>query len=56
MERSGPGENTIACEEAYGADLILTGRRGLGNMGSPALGSTSQRVNHLAKCACLSIV
>ncbi|MEQ3711616.1 MAG: universal stress protein [Tateyamaria sp.] len=39
-----------------GADLIVTGRRGLGSIGSLVQGSTTQRVNHLAKCACLSVV
>lgn len=38
------------------ADLIITGRRGLGGVSSLVLGSTTQRINHLAKCACLSIV
>ena len=39
-----------------GADLIVTGRRGLSGISSLLLGSTTQRVNHLAKCACLSVV
>jgi nucleotide-binding universal stress UspA family protein len=56
LERGDPGDHIIACAEECGADLIVTGRRGLGNVGSLILGSTSQRVNHLAKCACLSIV
>jgi nucleotide-binding universal stress UspA family protein len=38
------------------ADLIITGRRGLSGLSSLVLGSTTQRINHLAKCACLSIV
>ena len=38
------------------ADLIVTGRRGLGGISSVVLGSTTQRINHLAKCACLSVV
>ena len=38
------------------ADLIVTGRRGLGGIASVVLGSTTQRINHLAKCACLSTV
>ncbi|MEL6807961.1 MAG: universal stress protein [Pseudomonadota bacterium] len=39
-----------------GADLIVTGRRGLGSVGALVQGSTTQRVNHLAQCACLSVV
>lgn len=38
------------------ADLIITGRRGLSAVSSMVLGSTTQRINHLAKCACLSMV
>jgi nucleotide-binding universal stress UspA family protein len=38
------------------ADLIVTGRRGLSAISSVVLGSTTQRINHLAKCACLSVV
>lgn len=38
------------------ADLIITGRRGLGGLSSLLLGSTTQQINHMAKCACLSMV
>ncbi|KIN62682.1 UspA domain protein [Sulfitobacter noctilucicola] len=38
------------------ADLIISGRRGLSGISSLVLGSTTQRINHLAKCACLSVV
>lgn len=55
-ERGNTADNIIACADQCGADLIVTGRRGLGNLGSLVLGSTTQRVNHLAKCACLSVV
>jgi len=41
--------------ETIDADLIVTGRRGLSRVASLILGSTTQRVNHLAKCACLSV-
>lgn len=56
LEHGDPADHIIACAQESGADLIVTGRRGLGNVGSLFLGSTSQRVNHLAKCACLSVV
>lgn len=56
VEHGDPADHIIACAEECGADLIVTGRRGLGNLGALFMGSTSQRVNHLAKCACLSIV
>ncbi len=38
------------------ADLVISGRRGLSSLSSLVLGSTTQGINHLAKCACLSIV
>ena len=37
------------------ADLIVTARRGLGSITGLVLGSTSQRISHLAKCAYLSV-
>lgn len=54
-KRGNPADEIIACAESSGADLIVTGRRGLGGIGALVQGSTSQRVNHLAKCACLSV-
>ncbi|KAB7613408.1 universal stress protein [Amylibacter sp. SFDW26] len=48
-------DQILHCAEDCGADLIITGRRGLGAVGSLVLGSTSQRVSHLATCACLSV-
>lgn len=51
-----PADHIIACAENCGADLIVTGRRGLGSVGALVQGSTTQKVNHNAKCACLSVV
>ena len=56
MERGNPADEIIGCAKGCGADLIVTGRRGLGSLGALVQGSTSQRVNHLAECACLSVV
>lgn len=42
--------------DEIGADLIITGRRGLSGISSLVLGSTTQRINHMAKCASLSVV
>jgi len=39
-----------------GADLIITGRRGLGGIASLVMGSTTQQINHHARCACLSVI
>ncbi len=51
-----PAEQIVSCAEDCGADLIVTGRRGLGRIGSLVQGSTSLNIGHLAKCACLSVV
>lgn len=55
-ERGNPAEKIVEYAENCSADLIVTGRRGLGNIGSLILGSTSLDVNHKANCACLSVV
>ncbi|NNL17333.1 MAG: universal stress protein [Boseongicola sp.] len=56
MDVGDPADEIVACVNKVGADLIVTGRRGLGMLGSLVQGSTSQRINHLATCACLSTV
>lgn len=39
----------------HDADLIVTGRRGLGNLTGLVLGSTSQYISHHAACAHLTV-
>lgn len=56
VEQGDPAEEIVACADKCGADLIVTGRRGLGALGALIQGSTSARINHLAKCASLSVV
>ncbi|MEO9575667.1 MAG: universal stress protein [Tateyamaria sp.] len=51
-----PADVMIEYANECNADLIVTGRRGLGSVGALVQGSTTQRVNHLAQCACLSVV
>ena len=51
-----PADELVAYADNCGADLIVTGRRGLGSVGALIQGSTTQRVNHLAKCAVLSTI
>ena len=56
MPRGDAVTEILAHADEIGADLIITGRRGLSAISSLVLGSTTQRINHLARCACLSIV
>lgn len=51
-----PADEVVACAEENGADLIVTGRRGLGSVGALVQGSTSLKIGHNAKCACLTVV
>ncbi|WP_299731623.1 universal stress protein [uncultured Tateyamaria sp.] len=51
-----PADVIIGYAQGCDADLIVTGRRGLGSISALVQGSTTQRVNHLAQCACLSVV
>ncbi|MEO1138200.1 MAG: universal stress protein [Pseudomonadota bacterium] len=55
MQHGDPAAEVLAYADEIGADLIVTGRRGLGRVSSLILGSTTQKINHLAKCACLSV-
>ncbi|MGR3616583.1 MAG: universal stress protein [Paracoccaceae bacterium] len=55
-DRGNPVDEIIACAENCNADLIVTGRRGLGSIGALVQGSTSLGISHYAKCACLSVV
>ena len=55
MLRGDPADELVDCAARVGADLIVTGRRGLGNLAGLVLGSTSQRISHHAKCAVLTV-
>lgn len=50
-----PAHDILDAADVAGADLIVTGRRGLGNLSALVLGSTSSHVAHHAKCACLTV-
>ena len=50
-----PAENIITAAEHEKADLIVMGRRGLGNVSGMLMGSVSHKVSHLADCACLTV-
>ena len=50
-----PAQNIIAAAEHEKADLIVMGRRGLGNVAGMLMGSVSHKVSHLVECACLTV-
>jgi nucleotide-binding universal stress UspA family protein len=50
-----PARDVLDRAEAVGAELVVTGRRGLGNLGALVLGSTSHQISKNAKCACLTV-
>ena len=56
VEIGDPADIIAGYAKSCGADLIITGRRGLGAIGAFVQGSTSQRINHLAKCASMSVI
>lgn len=48
-------ENIVGCANDHGADLIVMGSRGLGNLGGLLLGSVSHKVMQVAECPCLVV-
>ena len=50
-----PAGEVLKAREKYDADLIVCGRRGLGNIAGAVLGSTSSRIAHDADCAVLTV-
>lgn len=50
-----PAQDVLDRAAAANADLIVTGRRGLGNFSALVLGSTSHQISKHAKCACLTV-
>lgn len=50
-----PATDILGLVERKGADLIVTGRRGLGKISGLMMGSTSQQVAHDATCAFLTV-
>lgn len=50
-----PASLILSAAEAEGADLIVMGMRGLGELEGLLLGSVSYKVNHLAPCSCITV-
>ena len=50
-----PGRMIVEYAKAENADLIVMGRRGLGQLGSLLVGSVTHKVSQLADCAVLTV-
>jgi nucleotide-binding universal stress UspA family protein len=50
-----PADAILTCAQDKGADLIVSGRRGLGQFRSLMMGSISQSLSSLADCAVLTV-
>lgn len=50
-----PATEVLTVLEKTSADLVVCGRRGLGNVSSLVLGSTSNKIAHDADCAVLTV-
>lgn len=55
VEIGDPAKTILAEAKRRGIDLIVMGRRGLGTLPGMLLGSVSNKVIHLAECACLTV-
>ncbi len=55
IEEGDPSRSILASAEAHGADLIVMGSRGLGDLQGLLLGSVSHKIGHLAKWTCITV-
>lgn len=55
IEVGNPADRIVSFANQHGADLIVIGRRGLSQLKSLLLGSTSHKVTLLANCSCLTV-
>jgi nucleotide-binding universal stress UspA family protein len=55
VEHGDPAQRIVHAAQRHGADLIVMGRRGYGDLKGLLLGSVSHKVCQLAACACLTV-
>ena len=56
IEHGNPAKMIVSYCDDNDIDLIVMGRRGLGDLAALFVGSVSHKVAQLAKCACLTVV
>lgn len=56
IETGDPARAIVRYCQDHDIDLIVMGRRGLGDLGGLLLGSVSHKIAHLADCACMTVV
>jgi nucleotide-binding universal stress UspA family protein len=50
-----PAKEILSVANEENADIIVMGRRGLGDLAGLLFGSVSHKVSHLAECPCLTV-
>ena len=55
VKTGNPARVIVTYAEREGADVIILGGRGHGDIGGTLLGSVSHKVNSLAKCTCITV-
>ena len=55
LQDGDPATAILRAADDAAADLIVLGRRGLGDLAGLLLGSVSNKVAHLCNCACLTV-
>ena len=55
LEAGDPATAILRAAQDEAADIIVMGRRGLGDLAGLLLGSVSHKVTQLAECACLTV-
>lgn len=55
VEHGDPAHQILEAAARHGVDLIVMGRRGLGDLKGLLLGSVTHKVCQLATCACLTV-
>lgn len=56
IETGNIASTIVRFSQDHNVDLIVTGRRGLGDLGGLMLGSVTHKISHLSDCACMSVV